>query len=113
MRDEQPAPIKSRESVIDWLIERLKERRECAIATSGRELEPVNGGDVARDVWEEALDLLVSLSQQRMEQAERNRRYMVLLRAIRDIAALTILVDELDDAIELAEEALRHAGETL
>lgn len=107
---EQPAPVQGRESVTDWLIERLKERREHGIATYGRELEAFNGRDAGQDAWEEALDLLVYLSQQRMEQAERDRRYDVLRATLRRIANADNTVS--DTWVQrFAEDALREAGE--
>lgn len=109
MTTEQPAPMPGRESVTDWLIERLKERREHGRATYGRELETFNGRDVGRDAWEEALDLLVYLSQQRMEQAERHRRYDVMVRALMNIAGGWLRPSQIPI---VAREALRDAGET-
>jgi len=48
----------------------LVERRQYGIAKYGRELETNNGRDSLKDAWEEAVDLVVYLTQMRLERGD-------------------------------------------
>jgi len=53
------------------LIHAIEERREHGIRKYGRALETDNGRSALQDAWEEAMDLLVYLTQMRLEQGHR------------------------------------------
>ena len=67
---DQPLPVPGRQSVTNALLHALAERRQYGTMKYGRELETNNGRDALKDAWEEAVDLVVYLTQMRLERGD-------------------------------------------
>lgn len=63
----QPKPNNKGRPVMDWLMEKLEERRQHGIRKYGAELHSQNGRKPLFDAFEEAEDLLIYLAQALME----------------------------------------------
>ena len=67
---DQPLPKPGRLPVQQILIHAIEERREHGIRKYGRALETHNGRDAMQDAWEEVMDLLLYLTQIRLERGD-------------------------------------------
>lgn len=67
---DQPLPRAGRLPVQGLLISAIRERAEHGRRKYGRYLETDNGRDALTDAWEEALDLVIYLTQMRLERGD-------------------------------------------
>lgn len=67
---DQPLPKPGKLPVQQILIHAIEERREHGIRKYGRALETDNGRDALKDAWEESMDLLLYLTQMRLERGD-------------------------------------------
>lgn len=67
---DQPLPKPGKLPVQQILIHAMEERRDHGIRKYGRALETDNGRDALKDAWEESMDLLVYLTQMRLERGD-------------------------------------------
>jgi hypothetical protein len=67
---DQAAPIPGKGDVQRILIAAMEERRDYGVKKYGQPVMSFNGRSALQDAWEEALDLLVYLTQARLEAGE-------------------------------------------